>query len=288
MAVPFLIGTVSKLTGISTDTLRAWERRYAAVTPKRGDDRRTYDQADVDRLILLRRAVERGHAISSVARLRDEELRALTEDLSAAALNFAPFTQPLLTALEAFDYAAMNETFGRIAAVLSPPEIVSLVVLPFMKEVGDRWHHGKFSVAQEHMASGLVHHLLGTLLGLHRPQAGAAKLIYTTPEGEMHSLGILAAAILAAGIGLSPIYLGPSLPPKEIVHAARKSGAKAVILQLTGSTSRASEQVVEILAGLPAGVELWLGGRADVAHDGALTLQDFPDLNQHYRRLAAT
>ena len=75
MAIPYQIGAASKLTGISVDTLRAWERRYAAVVPKRGDRRRGYGQGDIERLILLRRVVERGHAIRSVAGLPDMELR---------------------------------------------------------------------------------------------------------------------------------------------------------------------------------------------------------------------
>lgn len=287
MPVSYQIGAVAKLTGISTDTLRAWERRYGAVKPKRGDERRGYDQADIDRLILLRRAVAKGHAISSVARLTEPELQALTAERDLAAGNSALLIQPLLTALEAFDYAALNENLGRMAAVLAPADIVNAVVLPLMREVGERWHRGELSVAQEHMMSGLVHHLLGTLLSLYRPTANAAKLVYTTLEGEMHSLGILAAAILAAGVGLSPIYLGPSLPSKEIVHAARRSGAKAVVLQITDSTVLASEQLEKILGGLPAGVELWLGGRLDFVPNGALALKDFADLTQHYRRLAA-
>ena len=82
MPATYRIGAVSRLTGISTDTLRAWERRYGAVTPGRGQRGRDYGQPDVDRLILLRRLVERGHSISSVASMPDVELRDL---LSVAA-----------------------------------------------------------------------------------------------------------------------------------------------------------------------------------------------------------
>ena len=53
------IRAVSKLTGISVDTLRAWERRYAVVDPERDERGRLYSDADVERLRLLRQAVER-------------------------------------------------------------------------------------------------------------------------------------------------------------------------------------------------------------------------------------
>src|ERR1017187_4817576 len=50
------IRAVSKLTGISIDTLRAWERRYKAVVPTRNARGRLYNAAQVRRLTLLHAA----------------------------------------------------------------------------------------------------------------------------------------------------------------------------------------------------------------------------------------
>jgi len=71
------IGAVSRLTGIARERIRIWERRYAAVVPHRdATNNRLYSQEDVDRLILIRRLVDAGHAISQVARLTRAELEA--------------------------------------------------------------------------------------------------------------------------------------------------------------------------------------------------------------------
>ena len=78
LRLDYAIGTVSSLTGLDAHTIRAWERRHAAVVPVRSESgRRRYGDADVERLRLLRSATEAGHAISSVAGRPDEELRAL-------------------------------------------------------------------------------------------------------------------------------------------------------------------------------------------------------------------
>ena len=82
MAILYRISAAAKLTGLSVDTLRAWERRYQAVVPARGDQQRGYSDSDVERLILLRAAVEQGHAISSVAGLQESELRELVANRS--------------------------------------------------------------------------------------------------------------------------------------------------------------------------------------------------------------
>ncbi len=74
----FRIGAVSKLTQIPVDTLRAWERRYSVVAPGRADSSaRLYSEDDVERLKLIKRLVDRDHAIGSIASLRQTELEAL-------------------------------------------------------------------------------------------------------------------------------------------------------------------------------------------------------------------
>ncbi len=72
----FRIGTVSRLTGIATETLRIWERRYQVVNPdRRGGTSRLYAREDIERLTLLKLLVDRGVAIGSIARLDDAQLR---------------------------------------------------------------------------------------------------------------------------------------------------------------------------------------------------------------------
>ena len=115
----------------------------------------------------------------------------------------------------------------------------------------------------------------------------APRVVFAAPINENHTVGVLAAAMLAAGAGLSPIYLGSGLPAREISFAARRSGARAVVMQIAGTEPTNASQVTEILQGLPSGVELWLGGRIDFPHEGALFLPDFAALEQQYQRLAA-
>ena len=71
----YRIGAVARLTGISPDTLRIWERRYEVVEPRRTPKGgRLYSQQDVTRLTMIKTLVDSGHAISTVANLPLEEL----------------------------------------------------------------------------------------------------------------------------------------------------------------------------------------------------------------------
>jgi DNA-binding transcriptional MerR regulator len=72
----YRIGAVSRLTGIPPDTLRVWERRYDLVTPTRSEGGgRLYSQEDVTRLSVIKRLVDSGHAIGTIAELSMEQLR---------------------------------------------------------------------------------------------------------------------------------------------------------------------------------------------------------------------
>jgi DNA-binding transcriptional MerR regulator len=85
----YRIGAVSRLTGIPTDTLRIWERRYAVVEPRRAEGgNRLYSQDDISRLALIKRLVDSGHAIGTIANLRLDELRQRL--VSASSLAVAP------------------------------------------------------------------------------------------------------------------------------------------------------------------------------------------------------
>ena len=73
----YRIAAVSRLTGMPVPTIRMWERRYGVVAPARSTGNgRLYSRGDIDRLVLLKAAVDAGHAISTVAPLSDDQIRA--------------------------------------------------------------------------------------------------------------------------------------------------------------------------------------------------------------------
>ncbi len=72
----YRVGTAAQLSGVPPATIRAWERRYGAVEPKRSETgRRLYDDEDVARLQLMKALTEVGDPISAIATLDYTELR---------------------------------------------------------------------------------------------------------------------------------------------------------------------------------------------------------------------
>jgi DNA-binding transcriptional MerR regulator len=288
------------MTGISLDTLRAWERRYEAVKPERGDRGRLYRDRDVRRLMLLRDALAAGHSIGQIASLPDARLEQLLRaagrpDAGRAAEAGATVPkrlEPLLAAIEKFDAPALDRELGKLALAYPPRILVHEVVHPLLGLVGDGWEQGTFTIAQEHLTAAALRNLLGGMMRLYSPSDPAATVLLTTPSGELHEFGVLCAGLLAAGGGLRTVYLGPNLPAAEIGGSARKASATAVILGASTENAHLEDELKSIARSLPSGVEFWVGGREGVLPEGKqqqrwLWVASFTELEKHLARVGA-
>jgi MerR family transcriptional regulator, light-induced transcriptional regulator len=266
------IAVASTRSGLSQDVLRVWERRYQAVRPDRGPSgQRLYSDADIERLRLLRLAVEAGRNIASVAGLATRELEALVK-ADEAALQGRRRTEPGWEAEieEALDAtrALSSDRLGKVLSVaLARGGVVSFVdevAVPFLRCIGDEWHAGRLSSASEHMASSLTHGVLLEAMNRLAAPDGARCIVVATPAGERHALGALVVGVNAAAAGWRVVHLGSDLPSSEIAWAAKSSGAEVVALSIlyVAERRRTLDALRELRQQLPTGVQLFVGGGA--------------------------
>jgi len=274
----FPLRTVAAMTGLTPDLIRAWEKRYAVVAPIRGArGARLYSAADIGHLRLLAQVVGAGRAIGDVAALNAAELETLakpcgpagqTHEGGALPTSRANAVERILERLRDFDHAAVARLLGDAVVGLGTQRFVREVAEPLVHQVGARWAAGELSIAEEHLLTGTLRNLLAGLLR-ERVRAGRPVLL-ATPAGERHELGVLLVALLAVEAGANVVYLGVDLPAPDIVAAATRARASVVGLSLVAADNRARavRAVEAINRGLPADVELWLGG-ADAGHVAA-------------------
>ena len=273
LANTYPIRAVSLMTGVGIDTLRAWERRYNAVTPQRDGRGRVYTDEDVRRIRLLHEAVNKGYAIGRVSSYTTAELERLPGRATPQPTAPAPprpaapgivSVASLLSATENFDAAAVEADLARAAAMLPAPLLLRELIVPALNEIGARWQDGAARIAHEHLLSASVRNVLGSLLRLYQKSTDSETLLFATPSGEAHELGALGAAVLAASLGLGTIYLGPGTPAEEVLATLQAVRVDIVVLGVVGAGDAAhSEAEVQALAAqLPPETELWLGGAA--------------------------
>lgn len=273
----FNVKAILRMTGLTAETLRAWERRYGAVKPRRSEGgRRIYSSEELNRLQLLSILVRRGFRIGDIATLSDRELTRRVEasregSAQAASSARSRGVSDLIEALDRFDLEELRTRFARVRFQLSPREFALELVPALMARVGQLIMEDRITIPQEHALSHVVKNELRLIYDSLEPLDGLAKperrMLFGTREGDFHDIGLILGAILCRSHGIRCQYLGPNLPADSMSSAVRKLRPHALVLGLSFLPDE-EERVTPtdflraMDSTLPAATELWIGGSA--------------------------
>ncbi len=291
------VRVVAGRTGLSPHVLRAWERRYQVVAPTRSEGgQRLYSDLDIARLRTLRLLTDDGHAISRLAGMTLDELKALEQipvEPGAPTAGADASVGEAVRAAMRFDSAELQAVLERAAVTYGVPTFLDQMVAPALERIGHGWAEGSVSIAQEHMATVVFRRVLGWLLGVYQVEGPAPRLVVATPAGETHELGALLAAVSAAAEGWRVTYLGPDVPLADLVSAAEETRADAVALSIVYPSGN-NTLLLELRrnGGLSSNVPLIVGGagtrhfRTEAESAGALVVGSLPEFRSLLGRLA--
>jgi DNA-binding transcriptional MerR regulator/methylmalonyl-CoA mutase cobalamin-binding subunit len=254
------IGELARRTGVATELLRAWERRYGLLSPIRTEaGYRLYSAADVSRVRRMRELLAAGLSAKEAAGA------ALDEPVGGQSTSPDSESAELRQAIERLDDAAVHAAFDRLLAEYSLDSVLEGVVLPLLRELGDGWARGDVSIAQEHFASNV---LRGRLLGLARgwDRGAGPRAVLACPPGERHDLGLLIFGLALREHGWRITFLGADTPSDTIVETVRRIAPEALVLSVTDRSRL--EVVAEAVAELAGATTVWVGGAgaAEVAN----------------------
>src|SRR3954471_14646673 len=177
------IGELSRRVGVSPDVLRAWERRYGLLRPTRSaGGLRLYAPADVQRVQLMHQHLARGLAAAEAAAMA---LGSSATPREGPAVDLAAAREELDAALEGFDEPRAQAVVDGLLAASTLDLVLGKVIVPVLRQLGERWERGEVSVAQEHFATAIVR---GRLLGLARGwgRGVGPRVVLACAPGEQH------------------------------------------------------------------------------------------------------
>lgn len=259
----YRIQTVAEMTGVPAATLRAWERRYGIPTPERSSSSyRLFGDHDVAAIRRLKQLCDAGMSPAEAARLL-----AGVEEASNTAVEPDPYLRAgaaILAAIEDFDPPAVERAIRAAMFMGSASTVFQRVIGPTMRTVGERWHAGSFSIAQEHLASHALGSAARDMLRLLEPASAAPEAIVACFADEEHALPLYGVSFALVQWGYLPIVLGARTPPAAIRHAVERLAPALVALSVTvePAPARARELVqgyAEAVAAVP-----WVVGGAGV------------------------
>ncbi len=271
------MGAVSRRTGLTEHTLRAWERRFGFPQPVRlPSGHRRYTSEQVRHLLLITLALDQGCRAGDVVPMPLDHLEGLLREAGALDAPTEPgpadrWLEALMDGVHRFDTAAVSSLLQRDALLLGLPRFLRERVDPLLIELGDGWADGRLNVRHEHFASQVLETCLRTLRAPQEAGASGAPLLLATLPGEHHELGVQVVALASVIAGRSVRILGASTPVDEIVAAAQSLRPAAVGLSISATTANETtrELVLELRRRMSSDVRLWLGG-AGAAMLGAL------------------
>lgn len=241
------IRVVALQSGLSTDVIRAWEKRYRVVKPKRADNgRRLYSDADILQFTLLGKAIRNGYRIGDIANLTATKLTRLINNTSKTSNSGAadgldrqtrPHTDAVmehfdrcLKPLIQLDMHSLHEMLKRATLELSPSFFLEDLLSLLIHHVREECYRGTLGNGHVRMFRSLV---FSYLLLLHTENDNVAKppkKVMTCSikrDTELYSLRASAAINVA---GMRSVYLGDETSAEEVIEVFRASAADLVVL----------------------------------------------------------
>ncbi|QUX90962.1 helix-turn-helix-type transcriptional regulator [Marinomonas sp. A3A] len=130
----FPIRELSLRTGVNSVTLRAWERRYGLLKPKRTDKgHRLYDQGDVQRVEGILRWIQQGVAVSKVRALLE---KGATLDSVVPSNEWLEWQGALVKAAEFFQEDKIEQMYQQIFSQYPADIAIRDWLLPSFEQLG--------------------------------------------------------------------------------------------------------------------------------------------------------
>jgi DNA-binding transcriptional MerR regulator len=256
----YTIAEVEERTGLSAALLRQWERRYGFPHPERSPGgHRLYSEADLEALQHIKRLIAEGVTPAQAVK---RYLESLTQEGPRPP---EVLSLELENALLQADLEAAERTLSEAFRLHPLDEVVLRVISTTLWRIGEGWHLGRVSTAQEHLASTYLRGRLQELLNLMGGSLGPVVVVSTLP-GEQHELGSLISALFLRRAGYQVFYLGPNTPLQDLRGFVQRTGAKAVVLSAAQPVS---------LESLPRGA---LANLAPVVVVGGAAAKGAPEL----------
>lgn len=183
--------------------------------------------------------IERGDVLQ--AEYLDDSLRLLhgMEDVPASRLTednpFGTMAEDYLSRLLAQDQAGATDLIFNAADAGVPISNLYMNVLqPSLQEVGRLWQMNRVTIPQEHYFTAATKTIMSQLYPyLLRGSTGSQSLIATCIDGELHEIGIRMVCDVFTMNGWDAVYLGASIPVKEIVSLVELEQPDVLALSVT-------------------------------------------------------
>ncbi|WP_438766008.1 MerR family transcriptional regulator [Kushneria sp. TE3] len=235
------IREVSRLTGVNSVTLRAWERRYGLIQPRRTPKgHRLYAREDIERVERILQWLNRGVPVSQVGELLDQaSSETATEESSDRSLGTEE-TAPdhdwegqrleVIDAVAEFDTNRLENLFTRSMGLYPVNTAISRLWQPVVERLEDVWADHATPTAQRCFLESFLRTRLGLRLYHGNHENTEPRILMSYLPGGCGALWQLLFAFTASSAGFYITLFDGPVPVGELIEAARKKDAQTIVL----------------------------------------------------------
>jgi len=217
------IGEFARRVGVSSDLLRAWERRYGLLQPVRSPGGfRLYTSEDAERVGRMRHGLDQGLSAAQAAQaalLAERPAAGLVDDAASR----------LLAAIDDFDEPRVHAVLDESLEALGLETVLRGVILPVLADVGDGWPQESLAISREHFASNLIRARLLSLARLWGRGPGPLALL-ACPAGERHDITLVSFGLILRSYGWRILFLGADTPFETLERTVQTAGPDLTVL----------------------------------------------------------
>jgi len=225
------IRIVSNETGVNAITLRAWERRYGLLTPKRtAKGHRLYTERDIQLIRKVVSLLNRGIPISQAqAMIGNSDI----VDEPAVCIPDRPsqwqyYREQLNKAVQEFDDGSAAALFAEVCQFFPVDVALRFLFIPLYRHLQEHVSQSLGTARLRFYAAFLQSHLAWRLSQQDKAVAPAAAVVVASCSSD--DIDLLLMALLLRQQGLDPVWFSGSMTPEQLSELTRQPRWQAMLL----------------------------------------------------------
>jgi len=270
----FTIKDLENLSGIKAHTIRIWEQRYSFIKPERTDTNiRYYSNDELKKILNVALLNKYGYKISHIDKLSEAEIKERILSLTLPEALQERIVNELIQHMVDVDIDKLEMVLDKYILAKGIEKTITQLIFPFLERIGILWLTNNINPAQEHLVSNIIRQKL--IVGINNIVTSVKinkTVLLFLPDGEYHELGLLFMNYLLKSRGVNTVYLGSSIPLKDVEYVVKLKKPDYLYSHLTtvGQSFDFDKFIKNLVAKFP-GIPSIISGKLTCTYEKKIT-----------------